>query len=266
MNRQVQALVLRRIPYGDTSLVLHVFSREAGRLGLMAKGVRRPKSLLDPVLQTGHQVELQLAVREGRELQFLKDADLVEDFRGLRRDYARLMTGLAVCEALERTQLHEQADPQLFDTAAAVLAVAAGSAPRPQNLVYWFVLFLLTHSGYGLDLEACSVCGRPWEDFRRRPGGGLDPREGRVRCPDCRPGREETGISPALWRALRFLLHAPPEEVARREITPATRRHLRALLELLLQAHLAPNLELQGLREAEDLESSNREKDGKQTD
>jgi DNA repair protein RecO (recombination protein O) len=254
MDRRVQALVLRRIPYGDTSLVFHVFSREAGRLGLMAKGVRRPKSRLDPVLQSGHLAELQLLVREGRDLQLVKDADLLEDFRGLRGDYARLISGLTVVEALERTQLPEQPDPVLFDTAVATLALMADSSPHPQNLVYWFLLFLLTHSGYGLDLEACSLCGRPWDEFRQRDGGGLDPREGRARCPDCRPGREETGLPPALWRVLHFLLHASPEEVGRREITRATRVLLGNLLDLLLRAHMAPQLELQGLRQASELE------------
>ncbi len=256
MDRRAQALVLRRIPYGDTSLVLHVHTRETGRLGLMAKGVRRPKSRLEPVLQTGHLVELQLLVREGRELQLLKDADLREDFRGLRRDYVRLLSGLLVCEILERTQLPDQPDPLLFDTAVAVLRLAAGTSPRPQNLVYWFLLFLLSHSGYGLDLEACSRCGRPWEEFRHREGAGLDPREGRVRCPDCRPGGEETGLPPALWRVLRFLLHSPPEEVACREITPGTRVLVRTLLETLLHAHLSPMLELKSLRQLDELETT----------
>lgn len=266
MDRRVLALVLRRIPYGDTSLVFHIFSREAGRLGLMAKGVRRPKSRLDPVLQTGHLVELQLLVREGRDLQLVKDADLADDFRGLRTDYARLVSGLTVIEALERTQLPDQADPLLFDTALGTLRLMAGPSPRPQNLVYWFLIFLLTHSGYGLDLEACSVCGRPWEDFRHRDGGGLDPREGRARCPDCRPGLEETGLPPALWRVLHFLLHAEPEEVGRREITTATRKLLGTLLELLLKAHVAPQLELQGLHQAAMLEVTNnlREKNGRE--
>lgn len=255
MDRRVRALVLRRIPYGDTSLVLHVHTREAGRLGLMAKGVRRPKSRLESVLQTGHLVELQLLVREGRDLQLLKDADLLDDFRGLRRDYPRLLGGLLICETLERSQLPEQPDSLLFDTAVHVMSLAAGDCPRPQNLVYWFLLFLLSHSGYGLDLEACSVCGRPWEEFRLREGAGLDPREGRVRCPDCRPGGEETGLPPALWRVLRFLLRRSPEEVARREITPATRSLLRVLLENLLRTHVSPTFELRSLRQLDDLET-----------
>jgi len=262
MNRRVQALVLRRIPYGDTSLVLHVYSREAGRLGLMAKGVRRhtggrPAAPADVALQSGHLVELVIVVREGRDLQILREAEVLDDFRGLRGDYARLMSGLAVIEALERTQLPEHADPPLFDAAAAVLRLAAGDCPRPQNLVYWFLLFLLAHSGYGLDLAACGGCGRPWEDFRDRAGGGLDPRDGRAHCPDCRGGREALALSPALWRVLNFLLNRPPERVAAREITRGTRRELGALLAALLRAHLAPGLELRGLAMAEDLETSN---------
>ncbi|MDP2360968.1 MAG: DNA repair protein RecO [bacterium] len=267
MNRRVQALVLRRIPYGDTSLVLHVYSREEGRLGLMGKGVRRPRQGLDAVLQTGHLVELQLLVREGRDLQLLKEADLVDDFRGLRTDYARLMSGLAVVEALEHTQLPEHADPVLFDTAAATLRLAAGDCPRPQNLIYWFLLFLLTHSGYGLDLAACAVCGRPWEDFRRLAGGGLDAREGRARCPDCRSGREEAALTPALWRVLHFLLHRPPDEVAGREITAETRRQLGELLALLLRAHLAPGLDVRSLAQAWELETTTtntRERNGRE--
>jgi DNA repair protein RecO (recombination protein O) len=253
MDRRLRALVLRRIPYGDTSLVLHVFSREAGRLGLMAKGARRPASRLDPVLQTGQLVELQLSVREGRDLQILKDADLLDGFPGLRRDYARLLPGLLVAEALERTQLPEQPDAHLFDAAVHVLGLAAGPCPQPANLVYWFLLFLLSHSGYALDLEACSACGRPWEEFRHRPGAGLEAREGRARCPDCRPGGAETGLPPALWRVLRFLLHSSPEEAARREITPGTRVMLRGLLETLLRAHLSPTLELRALRQLDEL-------------
>jgi DNA repair protein RecO (recombination protein O) len=256
MDRRVRALVLRRIPYGDTSLVLHVLTREVGRLGLMAKGVRRPKSRLESVLQTGQLVDLQVLVREGRDLQLLKDADLVDDFRGLRGDYLRLLSGLLVCETLERTQLPDQPDPLLFDTSVSTLGLLAGDCPRPQNLVYWFLLFLLSHSGYGLDLEACSQCGRPWEDFRLRTGAGLDPREGRVRCPDCRPGGEETGLPPALWRVLRFLLHGSPEDVARREITPGTRILLRNLLETLLRTHVSPTLELKSLRQLDELEMS----------
>lgn len=38
------ALLLRRIPYGDTSFIIHVLTREHGRISLMARAARRAKS------------------------------------------------------------------------------------------------------------------------------------------------------------------------------------------------------------------------------
>lgn len=222
-DRRCSAIVLRRIPYGDTSLVLHVFSREAGRFGLIARGVRRPKSTLDAALQTGHLVELNYLVKEGRDLQLLKEADLIDDWRGLRRDYERLLGATGICEILERTQLEDQPDGRLFDASLATLATLAGDCPWPLNPVYWFVFNLLGHSGYGLDLERCSACGRETPAFQSRPGAALDRRGGRLWCPDCRPGSEALDLPPRLLRVLRFLGGCGPAEAASREMTRETR-------------------------------------------
>ena len=236
-DRRCSAIVLRRIPYGDTSLVLHVFSREAGRFALIARGARRPRSALDSVLQTGHQVELQVLVKEGRELQLLKEADLVEDWRGLRREYERLLGAAGVCEVLDRTQLPDQPDERLFEASLATLATLAGDCPWPLNPIYWFVFFLLGHSGYGLDLERCGGCGRETTAFAALPGAALDRRGGQLWCPDCRPGSEALDLPPRLLRVLRFLGGCGPAEAASREITRDTRVQLGEWLERQAATH-----------------------------
>ena len=45
------AFVLHSIPYKETSLILDVFTRQYGRMALIAKGAKRPHSTLRPVLQ-----------------------------------------------------------------------------------------------------------------------------------------------------------------------------------------------------------------------
>ena len=45
------AFVLHSIPYKETSLILDVFTRQYGRMALIAKGAKRPHSVLRPVLQ-----------------------------------------------------------------------------------------------------------------------------------------------------------------------------------------------------------------------
>lgn len=43
--------MLHSIPYKETSLILDVFTRSHGRMALIAKGAKRPHSVLRPVLQ-----------------------------------------------------------------------------------------------------------------------------------------------------------------------------------------------------------------------
>ena len=51
MNQDAQpAFVLHSYPYRETSLVLEVFTRNFGRVALVARGARRPRSALRGVL------------------------------------------------------------------------------------------------------------------------------------------------------------------------------------------------------------------------
>ncbi len=235
---KTRAIVLRRIVYGETSLIVHVFSEERGRLAFLAKGVRKRGSQLDPVLQTAQEVELVLLGRDTRELYLLKEAVLLSDYRGLRRAYSRLLTAGALCEAVSHSQLSEQADGALYEALCTSLQQVAGDCPYPVNHLYWMLLFLLSRAGSGFDLQRCAGCGRGVEAFRKSEGIGLDRRGGELLCPDCHHDADFLRLSPRLLRVLLFLSRADAREVGQREITSATRRALGDLLDNLCRTHM----------------------------
>ncbi len=233
-----EALLLRRLPYSDTSLICHFFTRKGGRLGMMAKGARRKGSPLQALLQPGNLLELVYYSKDSRELQLLKEADLLEDWREDADSYAALLARAGICEILERSQQGEQPDEELFRTTRETLRRTGVDCPYPLNQIYWFLIYCLARGGYYLDLARCGACGRELRSFGTQ-GATLDRRAGQLHCPDCRD-RDAGGLacSPRVLRVLAFLHSSEPEKIGQREITQATRRELGEMLESLLRTHM----------------------------
>jgi DNA repair protein RecO (recombination protein O) len=246
--QKYHAIVLRCIPYSETSLIVNTFTREAGRVTFMAKGARRKGSTLAAVLQATHLLEIISLERDGRDLCILKEADLMDGFSGLHQDYERILTGTGICELLLRTQLERQSDTLLFDHAHHLLQLSATDCPFPGNRLYWFLLFVMSHAGFGLDLARCAGCGLDADAFASESTFGVDRASGALLCPVCASGAQIASLSPRLLRVLRFLSTCGLDEPGRREFTQETRRDLGEWLEEQAHYHLEPYRPLLALK------------------
>src|SRR6478672_1051381 len=90
-----EAVVLRSIRLGEADRVLHLYTEAHGRVGAVAKGVRKTKSRFGARLEPLSHVELVLHRGRG-ELQTVTAAQLVRSHRKAREDYYRFSVG-AVC-------------------------------------------------------------------------------------------------------------------------------------------------------------------------
>jgi DNA repair protein RecO (recombination protein O) len=171
MNGTSQALlepayVLHYRPYRDSSLLLELLTPAHGRVALIARGARRPKSRLHGLLQPFQPLLASWSLR--RELGTLTAVE-ARDGAGLRG--RALMSGFYVNELLMRLLHRHDPQPQLFAAYETVLqALAGGVAPSPerspppeaagQTALRLFELALLRELGYGLVLEH-DVAGDP---------------------------------------------------------------------------------------------------------
>ena len=83
------AVVLRSIRFGEADRVLHLYTAERGRIGAVAKGVRKTKSRFGGRLEPLSHVELQLHQGSG-ELQTITGVELRRSHQAARDDYYRL--------------------------------------------------------------------------------------------------------------------------------------------------------------------------------
>lgn len=231
---QQPAFVLHRRAYRETSLLLEVFTRGYGRLGLLAKGARRPKRSLGGVLKPFQ--ELLIGWSGRGELPVLTGAEPLGQTAELVGE--ALYCGFYMNELLLRLLHRHDPHEGLFDDyrrALAALASAAageGAGPGGQEAVLRiFEKRLLAAIGYGLVLDHDIGDGSPIE-----PSAVYDylPERGPVRLV-AGPGG---GIAPAVEsvRVHGATLRGLQNEVLDREGLREAKRLLRAAL----ARHLGP--------------------------
>src|SRR5213078_3583084 len=94
---KTEAVVLRSIRFGEADRVLHIYTQDRGRIGAVAKGIRKTKSRFGGRLEPLSHVALQLHQGSG-ELQTVTGVDLVRSHSGVREQPYRLSVGLIGAE------------------------------------------------------------------------------------------------------------------------------------------------------------------------
>ena len=142
------AFVLHSYPYRETSLIIDVFSRDHGRIALVAKGAKRPHSALRGVLQTFQ--PLSLAWSGKSEMRTLTGAEWVGGMLPLTGD--ALLCGFYVNELLVKFLAREDPHPQLFHHYVVTLTRLAHDEP-PVQVLRSFERVLLRETGYAMSLN-----------------------------------------------------------------------------------------------------------------
>lgn len=156
------AFLLHAHPYSETSLILDAFTRSHGRLALLARGARRPRSALRSVL-LGFQ-PLELSWFGGGEVKTLAKAEWMGGLALLSGKC--LLLGYYLNELLLKLMPREDAHPALYDAYAEALgALSRGGAEAAE--LRRFEKTLLKELGYGLALDREAGSGAPVRPDRR---------------------------------------------------------------------------------------------------
>jgi DNA repair protein RecO (recombination protein O) len=206
---KTEAVVLRSLRFGEADRVLHLYTLDRGRVGAVAKGVRRTKSRFGARLEPLSHVELLLHQGSG-ELGTVTGVDLVRSHRAAREDPYRLGVALVGAEAMLRLFSEQERNERAFTALTRFLDLAdelrVGTASRPalDPLALAFQLKLLWLSGYLPHLASCAECGEevPLVGYLPQAGGGV--------CRECAAGA--VPISAGGFAAIDGLLRRPLAE------------------------------------------------------
>lgn len=233
---RVESVILRHSDWGEADRLLGLFTREAGKLRAVAKGVRKLRSRKAGHLEPFTHVKLMMA--RGRDFWIVTQAETIDAYMPIRDDLVRTAYAAYVIELIDRFTYEEGENRALFQLLVDTLARVA-DLPDPFAAVRYYEIRLLDLLGYRPQLNNCLNCGaeiKPEDQF-------FDVAQGGVLCPRCGP-LSPTAL-PISMPTLKFLRHFQRStfaEASRAELSPAVRREMESLLNRYLTYHLERRL------------------------
>ena len=173
-----RGLVIRSVQYKDADRVLTVLSDKLGRVTVKARGVSRKNSRLASSAQLFCCSDMVLYENQGR--YSLNEAQIVEQFEGLRSDISRMALASYFAEVLGCEEEEEEAGGEELLRLTLNCLYALSGGKYPESLIKAaFELRYMAQSGYEPDLYSCSGCGEVLES------GRAIPERGEVYCKNC---------------------------------------------------------------------------------
>ena len=211
-----EALVIGTMRYGEADRILTLYTRERGRLGAIAKGVRRTKS------KTGGRLEpfslVRVGLHVGRGLYVVVGVETLRTFQGVRDELFRMEEGARLFNALRHLFPEEEGHAQAFNLLVRGIARLAEAAdPQTASSVILATrLKLLALLGYAPDTSKCAVCGSEARLY------GFSPSLGAVICERCAAAGSGSSfaLTSGALSTLRTLLDSPLAEVDMLELDP----------------------------------------------
>jgi DNA repair protein RecO (recombination protein O) len=254
-----RAIVLRTHTLGETSRIVVCYTRDYGKVRLVAKGVRKGGgplgAALEPMLVSG----VVFYLREDRDLSIVSQAEIERRWPELHRDVVRMAYAGAALELVDALVPEREPDAGIFDLIERALDLVA-RAPEPalDGVLWWFELSMAAALGYGPHLGRCVVCGR-----EAAGAGVFVPAQGGIVCESCAAGQGP--LSDAARHAAGLLSGLVPQEAgpgsrvsepqeplpaglnASGEVAAGARDEVTALLLAFLEEHAGRRLRLKSM-------------------
>ncbi|MDP8957663.1 MAG: DNA repair protein RecO [Actinomycetota bacterium] len=154
--RHDQGIVLRSFPFAEADRVVVLLSPNHGKVRAVAKGVRKTKSRFGGRLEPFSHVDL--VVYEGRNLDTITQAEVIDAFPRLRGDLDRVMAAGTMVEAADAVGQEGESALRLFLLLLRGLRALDLTEVHP-DLVTSFLLKVAEVVGVGPALDRCAGCG-----------------------------------------------------------------------------------------------------------
>ena len=240
--RKSEAVILNTIPYGETSKILTIFTRDFGKLAMMAKGARNTKSKFGGALEVFTHLSVIFYERETRDMQYVSDVSIIHPFLRIRNSMNRTYTALAMVEICNRVIHGNEENQKLFDLLTQTLDGVDAAEKFAVNGFLGFLIHVAELLGFKMEMDHCTHCPDMLAHEKLQFNFDL----GRVACERC-PGvpqilsndlsKESVAVMRQMSRSLAGVHNLNISERARNEIFATVMRHLQYHVDELKTLH-----------------------------
>jgi DNA repair protein RecO (recombination protein O) len=204
-----KGIVLRSIRYGEADRILDLYTRDAGLVSAIAKGIRRTKSRFGARLEPLSCVDF--VAYHGRTLDTVTQAEVLRSFRSVREDLARFEAAADMVGSVRALSGGDDADRRVFNLLYNSLDALEGRDSGFEAVEAAFALKLSILAGYAPQLDACLSCQVGLDEAE--PHYNFAPDLGGVLCSGCRSATGDSfPLPPETLERLKVLIEHPIRE------------------------------------------------------
>ena len=222
-------MVLRKLDYGEADRIYTLLTRQHGKVGAIAKGVRRSASKLGPSLELFSQIDVQLA--KGRNLDVITQAVRLPGPR-IDAEVERTAHASLIAELADRVSEERHPVEGLFELTTLALNELARE-PEPRRASAYFMIVALDLLGYAPQLLSCASCDRRLPEVPT----AFSPPAGGFLCAECAaPGMHQVPVH--ALKVLRVMATGGIELYRRLKLEGRLMGEVELVLEAQLEYHL----------------------------
>jgi DNA repair protein RecO (recombination protein O) len=223
MLQKCEGIVIRTTDYGETNKVVTLYTREWGKVGVMARGAKKPNSRLSAITQLFTYGNF--LVQKGNGMGSLQQGEIVSSFRSIREDIFLTAYASYIADLTDKATTDEKkANPFLFELLYQTLTLI-NEGYDCEIVTNIYEMKMLGLFGLHPCLDKCSVCGSTSGhfSFSIKEGGFLC-----HRCLDTDP--HALNISPATVKLLRLFYYFDLSRLGKIDVKPETKAQLKQVI------------------------------------
>lgn len=222
MFTKVEGIVIRTNDYGETNKVVTLFTKEFGKMGVMARGAKKPKSRLAALSQPF--VHGLFLVQQSSGLGTMQQGELLHSHRYIQNDLLKAAYASYIVELTDKLTEEREPNPSLFQLLSLTLQYINDGVDA-EILTRIYEIKMLTIAGIAPELSCCTNCGEVESQFV------FSFREGGFLCRRCAYLDENAvKMSVAVSKLLKAFYYIDLKRLGNISIKQETRKELKRII------------------------------------
>jgi DNA repair protein RecO (recombination protein O) len=234
MFQKCEGIVIRTIDYGESNKIVTIYTREWGKVGVMANGAKKPNSRLAAITQPFTYGYFLMQKSSG--LGGLKQGEVILSLRGIREDIFKTAYASFVLELLDKAVENNQPNPYLFELLLQTLQYM-NKGEDLEIITNIFEMKMLNVYGIYPKLDGCAVCQNTEGKF------AFSIREGGFLCHRClSKDPYALKISSATVKLLRLFYFLDMSRLGKISVKEDTKKELKKVISTFYDEYSGLNL------------------------
>jgi len=243
---RTEGIVLRSAPYKETTRLVTLYTRELGKMTIIAHGGQSVKSRFGSTLQLLSHVQAVIYTRPTRSIQILSDCSHVAIYSEISKDLEKLATGQHICGLILSLTEEGQRSTETFQLLVRTISALDTPDSDAGLIKMYFQLQFTDLLGFAPAFSQESIAQVDTSGgYVRLEDGTITDEEG--------PERSTVYASRSAIRAFATLCRADFDTALRLQITAKQRKNLSTLITRFMQYHIPNNYPVRGGRVVEQL-------------